>query len=328
MRIAVLLVGVAASSYAQTMPSAEFKLALAQHSGQLRWRADGFRIIEMSAKPNDREIGIRGQDASGRLTFLGFLFLVPEQAPFTAAKCRDGAVEPEKKGNPTFKMLESSEISGPGGRPVSIVAYSSRAKDGTTWYTVRGFVAVADVCGDLEFYAKQPIGVSDPDLAKVFSSYALDEHYRPTFADGFVYAQTLYRAGLFKAAAPIFEIALARLVDDPAPLPSVEIARRVTTDQAGMSYGIAGETAKARAMFEKAIATDPEYPMYYYNLACADAQERKLRDAQRHLQAAFERKANMIPGEPIPDPTKDDSFLPFKRNKEFWSVLEKLQASR
>ena len=66
--------------------SDDFKLALPKHSGQLTWPAMGFKIVESSAKPNGNEIGIRAKDGSGRLAFLGFLFLVPEQAPLTSAK--------------------------------------------------------------------------------------------------------------------------------------------------------------------------------------------------------------------------------------------------
>ena len=69
-----------AASYAEGNDNA-FKLALVDHPGQLSWSAEGFRIIESSAKPGGTEIGLRGQDASSKLTFLGFLFLVPEEAP-------------------------------------------------------------------------------------------------------------------------------------------------------------------------------------------------------------------------------------------------------
>src|SRR5260370_976808 len=99
---------------------------------------------------------------------------------------------------------------------------------------------------------------------------------------------------------------------------------RVTSDQAGMSYGMSGDIPKARAVFEVAIAKDPDYAMYYYNLACADAEEKKLADARVHLQEAFARKGNVIPGEKLPDPTKDDSFLPYRNNKDFWKFLEGL----
>jgi hypothetical protein len=32
----------------------------------------------------------------------------------------------------------------------------------------------------------------------------------------------------------------------------------------------------------------------------------------------------MIPGEKFPDPTKDDSFLPYQGDKDFWNFLEGL----
>src|SRR5690242_2269906 len=67
--------------YAQGPANSEFRLAFGEHSGQLRWRAEGFKIIQTSAKPNGHEIGVRAQDATGRVNFLGFLFLAPEQAP-------------------------------------------------------------------------------------------------------------------------------------------------------------------------------------------------------------------------------------------------------
>ena len=120
---ALALVGLTA---AQVRADSNFKLALPDHPGQLRWSAEGFRIIQSSAKPKGNEIGIRGRDETGRLTFLVFLFLVPEQAPLTSAKCRDGALQPEKKDNPTLKIIGTSEKARPGTLPVSVVTYTVR----------------------------------------------------------------------------------------------------------------------------------------------------------------------------------------------------------
>jgi hypothetical protein len=75
----------------------DFAIALPTHNGQLHWHADGFKIIQSSAKPNGMEIGIRGRDADGRLNFLGFLFVVSEPGTVTSAKCRDGALQEDKK---------------------------------------------------------------------------------------------------------------------------------------------------------------------------------------------------------------------------------------
>ena len=42
------------------------------------------------------------------------------------------------------------------------------------------------------------------------------------------------------------------------------------------------------------------------------------------MQQAFDRKANVNPGERMPVPTEDDSFLPYKSNKAFWRFVESL----
>ncbi|HXC97386.1 MAG TPA: hypothetical protein VNU92_16915 [Edaphobacter sp.] len=92
-----------------------------------------------------------------------------------------------------------------------------------------------------------------------------------------------------------------------------------------MSNGISGQIKQSRAVNESAIKADPDYPLYYYNLACADAEQGHAADAKLHLQQAFDRKANLIPGEKLPDPTKDDSILKLRKNKEFWAFVEALK---
>jgi tetratricopeptide (TPR) repeat protein len=201
------------------------------------------------------------------------------------------------------------------------VSYTAKGEGGKTLYTVRGFVANGDICGDLEIYSYAPLSLQDSNLKKIFSSFRLDEKYAPQFGDLFVYAQILYQHHMYGPAAPVYEKALAKLNEDSS---STRTMKRVITDQAGMSYGMSGNIAKARAIFEKAVALDPDYPLYYYNLACADAEEKNLAGAKKHLQEAFDRKANVIAGEKMPDPSQDDSFLPYRNNKEFWTFVEGL----
>jgi tetratricopeptide (TPR) repeat protein len=195
-------------------------------------------------------------------------------------------------------------------------------RDGKVVYSV-GFIASGDLCGDLEFYSNSPISAEDDGLKKVFASYQLDDSYVPQFSDALLYAQMLYKAGMYKGAAPMFEVALAKLNESPGP--EFKTMRRVVTDQAGMAYGISGDTARARSIFEKGIAADPDYPLYYYNLACADAAEKNLAAARSNLQKAFDRRLDVLPGERMPDPTLDDSFLPYRQNVQFWDFLESLR---
>jgi hypothetical protein len=309
------------SAFAQeTTNEAIFRLALPASRGQLSWRADGYTIVESSAKANGREVGLRGKDQSGRLTFLGFLFRVDEPAPISSANCRDDVLALEKKSNPTLKIASTSEIDSKNRPLVTVVSYMSNDRSGKTWYVARGFVASGDICGDMEFYSNTLVNADDPTLKQIFETYQLDSEYVPQFKDVFLYGEILYKHEMYKAAAPIFEQALSMLPDDN----SQETMRRVTIDQAGMAYGISGDFAKARAIFNAAIAKDPEYPMYYYNLACADAEQNDLVQARVHLQQAFDRKQNVLLGEALPNPAKDDSFLPHRTNKEFWRFVESL----
>jgi hypothetical protein len=95
---------------AQTSSNGDFKLALPEHKGQLRFVANGFKIVENSATPNGRELGIRARNDSAGISFLGFIFLVPGASPLTSAKCRDGALAQETKSDPALKLLKTSKI--------------------------------------------------------------------------------------------------------------------------------------------------------------------------------------------------------------------------
>ena len=258
-----------ASAQGSTADETAFRLALPNHRGQLQWRANGFTVLQSSAKENGNEIGIRGRDSTG-LTYLAFLFLVPEQNSLTSGRCRDGVLGVERKEAPAFKLSATSELQRPGALPLALATYT----EGTTkkTFSARGFIATADICGDIQFYDQSPIDADDPRIKGILETFQLDPAYVPQFHDAFVYAQILYKAEHYSAAAPIFEQALTMLGDAK----EAQTWRRVTTDQAGMSYGISGNIAKAREIFNTAILKDPDYPMFYYNLACADAEENKL----------------------------------------------------
>jgi tetratricopeptide (TPR) repeat protein len=294
-------------------------IALPDHLGQLRFSAPGFQPVQHSAKPNGAEIGIRAQNASAGVGFLVFLFRFPEQAPMTNVKCRDGVMEPAKKSNSRLKIVAAAD-----GSP-AVVTYQVQ-DGGKTHYSVRAFLAAGDICGDLEFYSEKPLSADDPAIRKILSTYALDESYVPKYLDAFLYAQLLYDSKQYRGAGPAYEIALQKLKANPGQIaagvkPDAKTMIRVLTDQAGMSYGMSGNLARARAIFEKGVAEDPDYPMYYYNLACADAEAQNLPEARKHLTEAYARKANVNAGESMPDASKDDSFLPYRDKKDFWSFV-------
>ncbi len=99
---------------------------------------------------------------------------------------------------------------------------------------------------------------------------------------------------------------------------------RVLIDNLSISYGIAGDLTSARDALTYGVSKDPDYPLFYYNLACVTAEKGDLPDTENYLKLAFERRGNLIPGETFPDARVDDSFQKLLLQKEFRQFLTSL----
>lgn len=99
---------------------------------------------------------------------------------------------------------------------------------------------------------------------------------------------------------------------------------RVLVDNLGMAYGITGDLNRAEETLNYGVSQDPAYPMFYYNLACVAAGRNDENKTIELLRKAFSLKANMIPGESMPDPRSDDSFKPFLADARFRKALDSL----
>jgi tetratricopeptide (TPR) repeat protein len=100
---------------------------------------------------------------------------------------------------------------------------------------------------------------------------------------------------------------------------------RVLVDSLGMSYGLSGKLAKAKETFEYGIVQDPQYPLFYYNLACTYGEMGKKDESLEQLRLAYKYKANIIAGESFPDPLKDDSFRRFLSDPGFVQAVREMQ---
>ncbi|MFO0774515.1 MAG: tetratricopeptide repeat protein [Nitrospiraceae bacterium] len=102
---------------------------------------------------------------------------------------------------------------------------------------------------------------------------------------------------------------------------------RVLVDNLGMSYGISGKLAQAKATFEYGIAEDHTYPMFHYNLACTYAEMNQRESAMHSLRTAFQYRKNHNPGEPgLPDPRRDTSFRQMLKQDDFRRLVDRLMA--
>lgn len=301
---------------AQVTPG-KLSFALPEHPGSLSLNQGNFKIKELSAKPNNREFGVRAED--GDLHLLAFLFLWPEKPHLTAETCRDEMIKSEGaeeviKGRLSFKSTSGVDIA-----TVLMIPKSGNSS------TVRAFVASGDLCADMSFTDPHPITEQMVPMEKtkaILNTLQFDPQAKPTFVGTFAYATVEWQNKQIKGAALAYKAALELVDTSDDPLKW----RRVTTDQLSMSLGMSGDLQQSRAVNQAAIARDPDYPLYYLNLACADAEEGNAAAARTHLQQAFDRRANVLKGESFPDPSTDDSILKLKNDKDFWSFVESLSS--
>lgn len=97
--------------------------------------------------------------------------------------------------------------------------------------------------------------------------------------------------------------------------------RRHVLDNEGVAYALARNYDRAKAVFESAISQDPDYALYYYNLACTYAEMEQLDPALKYLREAWNRRKNLAEGDRFPDPRQDSSFAKYKNNSRFQDAV-------
>jgi len=162
----------------------------------------------------------------------------------------------------------------------------------------------------------------DKDYRKAEKYFRALTKSMPEFGFAHLYlGHSLFYQERFQESIPEYEKALA--VGSTSEETKLR-DERILNDQLGMAYGLSGRLEDAKRHFEGAIKKDPEYPFYYYNLACAEAELGNLDAALTNLKLAFERKTNFLPGEDYPNPREDDSFKKYLEDPKFEAAMKEI----
>ena len=237
----------------------------------------------------------------------------------SAEGCRDDAINPilEHDAKLISKLVDGM-VKNVAGETLATTFYLVDMSQGSGHHqhNLFGFAGNAKTCAEIHISSAVETPAEDERMKAVLVDFQPELTYQPSAVDYFTLASVLFKnsPGL---AAPYYKASLDAMPDEPSTI----TPRRVTTDQLVMSLGMSGDLKDSRAVAEMAIASDPDYPLNYYNLACADAEQGNATDARTHLQQAFDRRGNVIKGESMPDPTKDDSILKLKKDKAFWTFV-------
>ena len=96
------------------------------------------------------------------------------------------------------------------------------------------------------------------------------------------------------------------------------------TDSQGVAYAESGNLPRAKEIYEAAIKQNPDYPLFYYNLACVYAEMHQLDPALENLKKAWDLRDKMPEGVRFPDPRKDTSFGAYLKDPRFQEAVRNM----
>ena len=92
-----------------------------------------------------------------------------------------------------------------------------------------------------------------------------------------------------------------------------------------VSYGMTGEIKKSMAVLKYGIKHEPTYPVFYYTMACGYGEIDDEDNAIKYLRLAYKYKANMLEGEPFPNPETDSSFAKLRNSEKFKKAIVEMK---
>jgi tetratricopeptide (TPR) repeat protein len=267
-------------------------------------------------RPGGDGLKVLAKDDAGLVMTL-FLEKAPRKG--TSRDCRDDWWNKTKKSSP-FKM-EDLKLSDDG--EMARADYFIREFKGQeiNQKVVHAYLTSDEVWVEIHL-SKTGYRPTEPDpFASILSTVRMIADYTPGTMDYVQYGSLFYRDRNYAKAATWYQQALD--LEKKESKLDVPIFR-VLVDNLGMSYGISGNLQQAKDTFDYGLSRDPTYPLFYYNLACTYAEMNDLDRSLTYLKKAYEHRENVIKGEAMPDPRKDDSFNRFLSDERFKQTVAAL----
>ncbi len=280
---------------------------------------------EAHVRPDGKETELRAMGRADNLLISAFLQRVKFDA--SSEKCRAEWWAMTAKSSPLKrKDLRQSEND-----RIAVVEYVIPEFGGQQirQKVVHAYLGARDLCAEIHLSKIQFVSEEQKMFDDVLTTVRLLPAESVTANQGHdlksqyvTEGSRFYLQHNYSAAAERYQKALDLEKQDPTLSKS---SFRVLVDNLSMSYGIGGKLSDAKKTLEYGITQDAEYPMFFYLLACTYGEMGKMDESLEQLRLAYKFKANVIPGESVPDPLKDDSFRNFVKDKKFVDAVHEIQ---
>jgi tetratricopeptide (TPR) repeat protein len=270
------------------------------------------------------EVQLRAMGRRDHLLITAFLKRMP--FPANAERCRSEWWPQTKRGG-TFQREDLDETAIKVGiARVEFIVPAFRGEK-IRQKNIHAYLGGRDLCAEIHL-SKVEFEPEDQQLFETVLATVrfLPDEPVPSESSSFHYffkAEHSYMQEDYKTAAKVFQKAL-----------DLEIAQRaMNRDQFRMlvvSLGMASIQARdpqrANAALQRAIADDPQYPLFYYLAAGIHADKGEKDECLKLLRLAYRYEDNMIPGDGLlPDPLEGDLFRRFVNDQEFLRAVREMQ---
>jgi tetratricopeptide (TPR) repeat protein len=154
----------------------------------------------------------------------------------------------------------------------------------------------------------------EPLFERILSSLKINSTFQPSTPDVIEIGQTFFRRENYRKAI----IWLQRALDREKLQSTLPPAQRLALlDRLGSAYHLGGDRSRAREIFNEGLAQNPDYPLFYYHLARIYGEEGALDNALKNLRLTLLHRAQLPPGEKLPNPAIDSAFQAFVRDPRF-----------
>jgi tetratricopeptide (TPR) repeat protein len=292
-------------------------LSLPELSWALEVAETGFMLEEKEIAPSGDAARFLAVNKATGVTMSAFLEKAPGKGD--SKECRNYYWTKAKNSPLKKEQIKLSEAG-----PIALVEYVVPDYLGTkvNQRNVNAYLSKDGYWIDVHLSITDHKSGANDRMQPILQNIRINVSYKPSASDFFAYGNLYFGRKDYMKAALQYEKALNLENKKPTFDRKMWI---VLVDQLGMSYGIAGDLAKSKQLYEWAITKEPEYPMFFYNLACVYGEMGKADDALHNLLIANKFKNNMLPYESLPDPRTDSSFRECLKNKHFSAELHKMK---
>lgn len=291
------------------------RLSLPNINWALQIELQGFDTFEQQFLPNLKGRSIKVKDSKNG--FIASAYITPAKKPIDVRRFRDQEWNNLRKLG--FKYVDVKKYEKD---EVAFVEYFIREFEGVTDLNMKNIYSYRfreDMCITLHLSKVKFSSGDQRFFDRFFENTRLIDDYEQTSYDYWLYGSHFYKNGKYEASTKYYQLSLD-LEKDHQEL--TEHYWLVLVDNLAIAYGISGSIDSSIQVLEYGISLKPEYPMFYYNLACGYAEINDIEQMLANLTLSYKYKKNMIAGESLPNPVDDPSFTRFLGNKRFQKLLE------